>query len=260
MSYAANRPRPHENRDGGGHRALVVAALAVALCALGACSGNSSGRSDGGAGTGTGAGSGAAAAANDDLVAPVASTVADTATTRATGDPIDGTTDMSNPQGTVPTEAPLGTDPLSSGVPDAIDITVPALPIEVAPAVEVDEEAQFGTGVSVRVASYEAIEVTSARPGEVGGEVLQLDLEFVNGSTEPVDLDSVTIDLQYGDGKPANQVTTDPADPVSGTLEPSGVLTGRYIFSVPVEQRDDVQLFVSYAASAPTIVINGSFA
>jgi hypothetical protein len=148
--------------------------------------------------------------------------------------------------------------PLSTGVPDAIFITVPPATYTVADPVPFTEPAEFGDGVEVRLVTRGAIDVITARPGEIGGPAVLLTLEFINRSSVPIDLGIVTVDLVLADQVSANQVTTDPAAPVSGVLPAGESRTGVYVFTAPLEARADVDLTIRYSAITPMVVFSGS--
>lgn len=149
------------------------------------------------------------------------------------------------------------TEPLTTGVPNAINVTVPPAPERTAQPVDISEPAE-SAGVRVSVLEQQAIEVTTRLPGEIGGPAVLLTLEFVNGTADAIDLGIVTVDLVLAGGVSANPVTTEPADPFSGVVAPGESQTADYVFSVAPDLRDDVDLTIRYSAAEPTLVFTGS--
>lgn len=175
------------------------------------------------------------------------------------GDEADGTTattaadDSAGPAGSEELDAPIS-DP--AGSIDELEEPADG-PGEVEP-VELDQDAPFGDGVVARVVGIESTEVTPALPGEIGGPAVLIDVEVSNGSDADISLDAVTVDLVDLTGAPLLPVTTEPADPLAGELEPGASRAGRYVFSVPVDDRDDVRLTIKYSGDAPAVVLTGS--
>lgn len=151
-----------------------------------------------------------------------------------------------------------GDEPLSDPAGSIDEVETPVEDPGTLDAVRLDAEAPFGNGVVARISAIESTEVTSELPGEIGGPAVVLDLELVNGSEREISLDSVTVDLVDLDRAPLLPLTTSPADPLSGQLAPGASSTGRYVFSVPVGDRDDVLLTVKYSGDAPAVVLTGS--
>lgn len=121
-----------------------------------------------------------------------------------------------------------------------------------------DATAALTDGVEVRLGSVTAIDATAALPGEIGGPGVQLVAELTNTSSEAVDLSTFSIDLTDADGVSAAQVTTDPARPVMGSLEPGATATGTYVFVIPTTDRADARVVMSLVAGQPQVVLSGS--
>lgn len=176
----------------------------------------------------------------------------------ADGDEVDGTTTTAaNGAG-----GPAGSDeddaPISDPAGDIDQLEEPADDPGEAEPVGLEDDAPFGNGVVARVVAMESTEVTPALPGEIGGPAVIFDVEVTNGSDAEIVLDGVTVDLVDLTGAPLLPVTTDPAEPLAGPLEPTATSTARYVFSVPVDDRDDVRLTIKYSGDAPAVVLTGS--
>lgn len=165
----------------------------------------------------------------------------------------DGTDDPTD-AGTDPTAEPAATVPPDpTAEPAATAPPVPGATV----TVDVDEQAEFGTGVTASIVDVEAVEVEARLPGERSGPGVVLTVEVVNGTDEAITLDFVSVDLIGDDGASALPVELAEPDALSGELEPSGTAVGHYQFLIPLEQRDAATVAVSYSASAPTLLFTG---
>ena len=168
-----------------------------------------------------------------------------TTTTAATADA--ASTDPAADGATTTTGAPALSDPASDadgGLPESEEYAL-------------DASAPLADGVDVRLSSLTSIEAKAAIPGEIGGPGVQAVVEVTNSSSETVDLSRISIDLTDADGVSAGQVTTDPARPLMGSLEPGASASGTFVFVVPADQRADARFVLSYVAGQPQIVLAG---
>jgi len=177
----------------------------------------------------------------------------DDAGTSADGAPADASAAASTTAGP-PELAPAPVTPEPAGpTEDASE-----LPAGLAP-VGFDQQAAAGNGVVADVVSLEAIEGSGRGPGQISGPALRVTVRITNGTTAPVSLDGVAVDLAHG----VEQVPASPLDDPSvavfaGMLQPSESAEGSYVFTVPAEDRELVTLSVGYQAGAPFMVFTGS--
>jgi hypothetical protein len=169
---------------------------------------------------------------------PPRGTSSGTATSTGTGEP--------------PPQAPVTPEP--TGPPRNVDEPPPSLP-----AVALDDEAAVGNGITAEVVSLDAIAGTGTGPGNIAGPALRVTVQISNGTTAPVSLDGVVVDLTHGaDLAPASPLDDPSAAPFTGTVEPQGHREGVYVFTVPEDQRDAVTVSVGYQAGAPFLLFTGS--
>ena len=176
----------------------------------------------------------------DDSEAARTTTTAQPTTTNAP--PIDGQAPPTVPPpggGSIDETAPSGADP-GTAAPVSFDAT-----------------ASFGDGVEVRIAEMTAIEGEAQIPGERSGPAVSITLEALNNGTQPVSLDTTTVDLTDADGMSASSISGTSA-PLAGSLAPGQHATGTYVFTVPAAERADARLTVKYSAATPTVVFTGS--
>jgi hypothetical protein len=129
----------------------------------------------------------------------------------------------------------------------------------VADPVPIDATADFGNGVTARLAGVEGVEAEAHLPGEFSGPAVALTIEVVNGSDDTISLATVTADLTF-DGRSAYPVVDPERSPFSGELAPGDTAAGSYVFTLDPAERDDVALRLAYSTEAPTVIFAGSVA
>jgi hypothetical protein len=166
------------------------------------------------------------------------------------GDGDDGTV---GPAGATPASSP----PTSGSAVDDPTAAAEGAEEDLADPVAVSEDASFGNGVTARLVAIDAVEVVGHLPGEISGPGVAITVEMTNGSTEPVGLDQVTVDLMDREQASAPPILPPEPEGLSGTLAPGASATGRYQFTLPPEERSDASVRVSYSVTAPTVVFVG---
>ena len=155
-----------------------------------------------------------------------------------------------------PTQPPVSTaGPIEPA--GNIDQMVPEVPVTTAPAVALTDTADFGGQVSARISQVSAIQASATLPGEIAGPAVAVTVEITNGSSAAIGLDTVTVTLADAGGTPATTISSDPAAPLQGALEPGAAKSGTYVFTVPADQRNPVMVTVNYSTGAPTLVFTG---
>lgn len=153
-----------------------------------------------------------------------------------------------SPAALTPVPPPSGSGDLQA-VPGAERPTLAPVPL--------DQPADAGGGVTVRLARLQAVEVTGQGPGELSGPAVAVTVEVVNASSEPLDVAGIAVSMAYGDTE-ASPVSAAPAAPVTGPVAPASTVTGTYVFLVPADQRSSVLVRVGTAASQPVVLFTGS--
>lgn len=122
-----------------------------------------------------------------------------------------------------------------------------------------DAEATPQPGVTVTVPSVEKVTGEANVPGEVGGPALRFTVELDNGTGKTLDLRTVVVNAYYGpDRTPAAPLLK----PGGKAFEPeAGVddaARGAFVFTVPPEFQDDVELEVDPGIGKPVIIFTGA--
>jgi hypothetical protein len=185
----------------------------------------------------------------------------DTPATPAPADPDDATTDEGATTGDT---APTGTDPTDTAAtptpaaPPGSLVTVPTGTVAIADPIPPDEVGDFGTGVTAEIVTIEAVEGVARLPGEIGGPALRVRVRLTNASDDAVNLSRVLVDVTYGPGRTPGLALGEPgAEPFVGELPAGRSAEGVYVFGVPVDERGQVQVSVSYDVAAPIVVFEG---
>lgn len=157
----------------------------------------------------------------------------------------------------IPTQPPRTT---SVPAPDdtTIDNVIPDAPTAPEQQAQLDDIVTLDTGVQVTVVELTGVTVEEQTPGEVAGPAVAAKVRFENGSGAPLDLSTAMISLVDAAGNVATPTTSQPAAPITGTLDQGGTAEGTYVFRIPEDTRGDITLMVDYAAGAPVVVFHGS--
>ncbi len=146
----------------------------------------------------------------------------------------------------------------SDYAPAPSEAPVTDLPVQLEP-VPLDETAQFGDQVSAELVDLVAVEAEGQVPGEVSGPALRVTVRLINGTSQPLALDAVTVFLYFGpDLTPAPQIGDDDGDVFRGSLPPGDSAQASYTFSVAENERDDISVTVSHSPTSTTVVFSGA--
>ncbi|EIC06661.1 hypothetical protein OR221_0112 [Microbacterium laevaniformans OR221] len=127
------------------------------------------------------------------------------------------------------------------------------------PPVPLDGIAEVPAGLGVRVTSIDAVEGEAVVPGEIAGPALRVTVEIDNSSADAIDLRTATVTLAYGDPlQPGNPISKPAGASFPDTVEPGQSASGTFVFEVPKDQRDRVQIAVDLSIDDPIIAFEGS--
>jgi hypothetical protein len=136
--------------------------------------------------------------------------------------------------------------------------TVPPVTKPQLDPVPLDATAEFGDGVTAGLTALESVEVEAFMPGEISGPGVAVTVELVNGSSAPIDLGNVAVELVATGDRYATLITMHENAQLRGELAPGATAEGTYVFTLAAEDRADVVVQVSYAAPKPTALFQGS--
>lgn len=170
--------------------------------------------------------------------------------------------EQTEPGASAPTELPSSIPaPATTEVPAPgggdINQTVEVGEIPSNPPVPLSEASTNDTGVSVALAGIEQVTTEANLPGEIAGPGLKVTVKITNGSSEPLDLSNVVVDLQDAVQTPSIPMTTG-ATPLTGFLAAGEEANGVYIFTTSSGYTDPATVTVTYSAGQPVAVFVGN--
>ena len=113
-------------------------------------------------------------------------------------------------------------------------------------------------GVTATITEMTAVEGIATGIGEVAGPAVRFKVTVVNGSAAPLALDRALVDVSYGKDKaPAGQLSG--PDPVAfpASVAPGATGVGVFIFAVPLDARDSVEVHFNLEAETPIATFAG---
>jgi len=156
--------------------------------------------------------------------------------------------DTTKPNTTKPSATDEGT--IHDVVPAEEQTTVPSVPLA--------ETAQFGGSISAEVTSVEPIEGEARLPGEVAGPALAVRVRLDNDSSRQVDVSGVTVTLEDADGNPSEQLSSAPAEPFVGMIQPGTTADAVYVFGFENSRSQPITIGVNYSADEPVALFVGN--
>ena len=163
-----------------------------------------------------------------------------------------------------PTNSPLPTAPVlpEASTPDpSAGIGVPSnelAPPPVQEPVALEEPAAAVPGVVFTIGELEAVDGEARGPGEVAGPSLRFAVSIRNDTAAPVSLTSTVVNFYYGvDQAPATELAAPGGVPLPSDVAAGGTARGVFLFNVPEDGRDLVQIAVDYSAGVPIVLFEG---
>jgi hypothetical protein len=165
-----------------------------------------------------------------------------------------------SPTGAGTPTRPQSPDPVASDTPTpGAPETVTVEPAVTKPPVALDEPASFGSGLVARVTGLEAVQGEATGPGETAGPALRVMVEIRNTSGRAVSLARSIVMVSYGrEPAPGVALSGPGVRPLAGSVGAGGSATGSYVFGVPEDERDNIQVSISVDAAQPTVLFEGS--
>jgi hypothetical protein len=127
------------------------------------------------------------------------------------------------------------------------------------------EPAEFGDkvtpepGVTVAVPKVEEVTGEANIPGEVGGPALRFTVDVTNGTGKTLDLRTVVVNAYYGpDRTPASPLLKPGGKAFDSEVDNGGTARGVFVFNVPAEFQDKVELEIDPRIDAPIAIFTGA--
>jgi hypothetical protein len=134
----------------------------------------------------------------------------------------------------------------------------PAPPVAL-PPVALTKKVAPVPGVVFSISPLEAVEGIAQGPGEIAGPALRFTLAVRNDTAKPVSLALAVVNVYAGTERaPATELRKPGGVPLPGRVASGATATGVFVFSVPDDLRDQVQVAVDFAVGAPIVVFQGT--
>jgi len=162
-----------------------------------------------------------------------------------------------------PSPAPAETAPPAPSVPDPnAGVGVPSsevAPPQVQEPVPLTDPAAAVPGVAFSISELEAVEGVARGPGEVAGPSLRFVVSVRNDTAAPVSLTSTVVNFFFGAAQsPATELAAPGGVPFPDEVPAGATAQGVFVFTVPADQRDEVQIAIDYSAGVPIVLFEGA--
>jgi hypothetical protein len=132
-------------------------------------------------------------------------------------------------------------------------------PVETRPPIDLEETADFGTGLAAEVVGMEAVTGEAKVQGEIAGPAVRVTVRATNNSREAISLAQGLVEVTYGqDRSPGVALSGPGVVPFPGSLAPGESATGTFVYGIPLAERGLVQVTVFYSVDAPLVVFEGA--
>jgi hypothetical protein len=122
-----------------------------------------------------------------------------------------------------------------------------------------DEAAEVIPGVTFSIAGLESVEGEAEGRGQVAGPAIRFRIDVDNTTSEAVQLGTTVVNVFMGSAqRPAQELSGPGAEPFPAEVAPGGAASGVFVFSVPLEERDQVAISVDFAVGVPVAVFEGA--
>lgn len=169
-------------------------------------------------------------------------------------DPGEADPGKGDPAGPTPSDG----EPADDEPSDEVDPAAPEARETLDPA-PFGAEATPEPGVTVTVPNVEEVTGEANVPGEVGGPALRFTVELTNGTGKTLDLRTVVVNAYYGpDRTPATSLLKPGGKAFASEVADAGSARGVFVFSVPLEQQDEVELEIDPSIGAAIVIFTGA--
>ncbi|WP_104132336.1 hypothetical protein [Cryobacterium sp. M91] len=165
--------------------------------------------------------------------------------------------------GPSPSPVPAETTPPAPSVPDPnAGVGVPSsevAPPQVQEPVPLTDPAVAVPGVVFSISELEAVEGVARGPGEIAGPSLRFAVSVRNDTAATVSLTSTVVNFFFGAAQsPATELAAPGGVPFPDAVAAGQAAQGVFVFTVPADARDEVQIAVDYSAGVPIVLFEGA--
>ncbi len=146
--------------------------------------------------------------------------------------------------------------PNASGTSSATPSAVPSASPTSAP---IAGPGTIKPGLTAQITKFEAVNGVAKTPGETSGPSVRFTVSITNTGSSAESLATTVVTVNYGaDRTPALQLSEPGGMDMPASVAGNGTATGVYIFTIPVDQRNNVRLEVDYSVKVPPLVFQGA--
>jgi hypothetical protein len=132
-------------------------------------------------------------------------------------------------------------------------------PPPASPAATFGATSSTQTGLNVKVGSLTSVNGVAHGVGEISGPAIKFTVTVKNPTSAAISLSSVVLNLYSGaDKNPTVQLSHSGGTNLPASVAPGATVTGVYVFTVPSDQRNLIQITFDYKAGAPMLVFQGA--
>jgi hypothetical protein len=114
-------------------------------------------------------------------------------------------------------------------------------------------------GVQVSITKLKSVHGTAEDAGDIAGPAVQVTMTVRNSTGAAIALNSAVVSLYYSKAlTPAPSLPGPGGKPFPNSVAAGSSVTGVFIFTVPVGERNNVTITFDYSVAAPILVFHGS--
>lgn len=157
-----------------------------------------------------------------------------------------------------PGEAPAAA-PASAGAKVKSEAELAATPQLVSAPVAITDPVVLRPGITADITRFESVTGAAAGPGEIAGPAIRFTVSVHNQSAAPASLEDALINVEYGPNRtPALQLSGPGAARFPESVDVGATASAVFVFLLPLDQRDQVHIYLNYEVSSPIAAFAGS--
>jgi hypothetical protein len=128
----------------------------------------------------------------------------------------------------------------------------------VAAPVPLNRTASIQDGITAEITGLESVQGQAQKAGEVAGPSLRFTVTMHNRTDHPISTADVVVNVAAGpEDLPAITLSGPDVTTFPPTIAPGESGSSTYVFLVPLDQRDRVQVLVNYQVGSPIAAFEG---
>ncbi|SDL13651.1 hypothetical protein SAMN04487916_10645 [Arthrobacter sp. ov407] len=134
-----------------------------------------------------------------------------------------------------------------------------ATPQLVSAPVAFTDSASLRPGVTATIAGLRAVAGEAVVPGDIAGPAIRFTVTVTNHSAQALSLENAFIHVEGGAKRvPALQLSGPGATRFPASVDAGAAASAVFVFSLPLDQRDHVQIYLNHQVSSPIAAFTGA--